>query len=333
MTELKDNVVPISLMILSFLGLTAGLYWMKPVMVPFVFSVFLYFVTAPVLSYLKQRLKLPKTLALFVTFLLLLVLFLGLLTLLGFSLAEFISSSDAYQQKLLAFVDQIAGVLAHFGVKLDISLIQAYVRELPFAAWIQSFSGGVVEVVGNFVLVFIFTFFLVVGKKDVQSPKSLFNERVQQRITRYVATKFFMSTVTGTLVGILLALFGVQLALLFGVLTFFLNFIPNIGSIIAILLPLPVVFLQFGFGIWFILALAIPGGIQFVIGNIIEPRLQGRHLGLHPAMVLLSLLFWGFVWGVPGMFLAVPMTAVIKLVMERSRHTRIAARWLEGKFA
>jgi len=117
---------------------------------------------------------------------------------------------------------------------------------------------------------------------------------------------------------------------MFAVITFFLNFIPNIGSLIAILLPAPVAILQFGLGFKFAMLMIILGGIQFAIGNVLDPKLMGENLGLHPVVVLLALLFWGFIWGVPGMFLSVPMTAIIKLILSRYPATKPVAGWLEG---
>ncbi|MFM1918850.1 MAG: hypothetical protein RLZZ303_484, partial [Candidatus Hydrogenedentota bacterium] len=112
-----------------------------------------------------------------------------------------------------------------------------------------------------------------------------------------------------------------------------LNFIPNIGSIIATLLPAPVVFFSADVPtVNAVLAIAIPGCIQFSIGNLIEPKLMGDTLDMHPVVVLLSLIFWGMMWGMAGMFLAVPMTAIVKIVLERIEVTQPAAEVLAGRF-
>jgi AI-2 transport protein TqsA len=124
---------------------------------------------------------------------------------------------------------------------------------------------------------------------------------------------------------------GVELAVMFAMLTFLLNFIPSIGSIVAVIIPLPVILLQYGFGwqFWFVLAFA--GMVQFVIGNVLEPKMMGESLGLHPVTVLLFLMFWGLVWGIPGMFLAVPITAILKIVLCRIPTTVPVANLLAGK--
>jgi AI-2 transport protein TqsA len=105
-----------------------------------------------------------------------------------------------------------------------------------------------------------------------------------------------------------------------------------VGSIIAVILPLPVLFLQFGAAWETATIMSILGVVQFLIGNIIDPKLMGVNLDLHPVTILLSLLFWGFIWGVAGMFLSVPMTAVLKLILDRYSLTKPLANLLAGRF-
>lgn len=137
--------------------------------------------------------------------------------------------------------------------------------------------------------------------------------------------------ITGILVGILFLIFGVDLTFMFVVLTILLNFIPSIGSVIATLLPLPVIMLQFGFTAPFYVILIGSGFIQFTIGNVVEPKFMGDSMDLHPVVVLMFLIFWGLVWGIPGMFLAVPITAVLKIVLSRIETTRPFAELLGGR--
>lgn len=130
----------------------------------------------------------------------------------------------------------------------------------------------------------------------------------------------------------LLSVLGVDLAMAFGLFAFLLNFIPSIGSIIATLLPLPVVLLSPDLsGTLLMLAIVLPGAVQVTLGNIVEPKLMGRSLDLHPVTVLLALIFWGSIWGMVGMFLATPMTAVIKIFFEQQEHTRPLANMLAGR--
>ena len=110
-----------------------------------------------------------------------------------------------------------------------------------------------------------------------------------------------------------------------------LNFIPSVGSIIAVLLPAPVLFLQYGAGTNFFVVLGLMTATQFTIGNLIEPHMMGDGMDLHPVVVIASLIFWSLVWGVPGAFLSVPITASIKIVLSKMKHTRPVAELLAGR--
>jgi predicted PurR-regulated permease PerM len=115
------------------------------------------------------------------------------------------------------------------------------------------------------------------------------------------------------MVWIVLALFGVDFAAFFGLVAFFLNYIPNIGSFAAAVLRVGFAFFQFGTFWTPFWILVITNGLDMVLGNLIEPRIMGRGLGLSPLLVFFSLLFWGWLWGIPGMILSVPLTALIRI--------------------
>lgn len=142
---------------------------------------------------------------------------------------------------------------------------------------------------------------------------------ITQQIQRYIATKFLISLVTGIIVGIILWIFNIDFTIVWAVMAFFLNFIPNIGSIIAIILPTVMTLIQYeSIGYTFLVG-GIITIIQNIIGNILEPKIMGDKLGLNPLVILVSLLVWGYIWGIAGMFLAVPITAVIKIIIANSK--------------
>src|SRR5690606_7889221 len=107
--------------------------------------------------------------------------------------------------------------------------------------------------------------------------------------------------------------------------------IPSIGSIVATFLPMPVVLMQYDVSLKTLIIFLIMTFVQVLIGNIIEPKLMGERMDLHPVTVLVFLLFWGLVWGIPGMFLAVPITAIIKMVLSRIESTEGIAQVLAGR--
>ncbi len=159
--------------------------------------------------------------------------------------------------------------------------------------------------------------------EEVKTRQEISIERTFRAITdnvqKYIATKFFVSFLVGLFVGVILWIFGIEFFIVWAVLTFLLNFIPNIGSIIAVILPALMSLIQYeSFGYTLIIT-GIMVSIQASIGNIVEPKLYGDRLGLNPLVILLSLLLWGYIWGLVGMFIAVPLTAVAKIIMSNSR--------------
>jgi AI-2 transport protein TqsA len=119
--------------------------------------------------------------------------------------------------------------------------------------------------------------------------------------------------------------------MVFGLFAFLLNFIPSVGSLIATLLPLPVVLMNPEISPTIgVLAIVLPGLVQLAIGNVISPKVMGDSLELHPVTILLALMIWGTLWGLVGMLLATPITAVLKMLLERMELTRPLARLMAG---
>jgi predicted PurR-regulated permease PerM len=141
---------------------------------------------------------------------------------------------------------------------------------------------------------------------------------ITQQVQKYVVTKFLISLSVGLVVGVILWLFNIEFYIIWGILSALLNFIPNIGSVISTILPGLTALVQYeSFG-YALLIVAIIIFFQNVIGNIIEPKIFGNRLGLNPLVILISLLVWGYLWGIIGMFLSVPLTAIIKIVISNS---------------
>lgn len=154
-------------------------------------------------------------------------------------------------------------------------------------------------------------------KRETQIEKTF--KDITSQVQRYIATKFMLSLLTGVLAGFILWIFGVDFFIVWAVFTFLLNFIPNIGSAIAVILPALMTLVQFESLGYALLVTAILITIQTIIGNGLEPKIFGDRLGLNPIVILLSLLLWGYIWGVVGMFLSVPLTAVAKIIMSNSQ--------------
>ncbi|MEM8886241.1 MAG: AI-2E family transporter, partial [Planctomycetota bacterium] len=148
-------------------------------------------------------------------------------------------------------------------------------------------------------------------------------ERIVKSVNRYIAIKSIVSLGTGTFAGVACALLGVPYAFLWGATAFLLNFIPNIGSILAAVPPILLALIEPELGLGEAATLTmVYVGINVVFGNLIEPRMMGKSLDLSTLVVFVSMVFWGWVFGAVGMFLSVPLTMVIKIAMEGSETTR-----------
>lgn len=154
--------------------------------------------------------------------------------------------------------------------------------------------------------------------------------RINAAIISYLKAKVLSSLALAGPVGLVLAACGVRFALLWAVLTFLCNFIPYVGSVVAYSLPVGFAAVQLGVGGWWFAVAGLLLGIHVASASMVEPLILGRVTGLSPVVILAALSVWGLLWGLPGMFLAVPLTVVLKLVFENIEATRPTARLLGG---
>ncbi|RME16693.1 MAG: AI-2E family transporter [Bdellovibrio sp.] len=321
-----QKTIAICLIILTTIAVTVALKSLQVIMVPFTLSLFLYFMTSPFVSFFENYLKLSKKLAVILT----LVLALFLVILLGFiatvSISNFLKSAELYNERLLEIIKQINDWLSSWNIQQFSNDVEGFLSSGEAFLFAKNLTGHFINLVGNFFLILVFLIFLLLGESSIKT--SQLYRQIQNKVSKYTWTKSLTSLATGLLVGFSLYIIGLDLAFMFGLLAFLLNFIPNIGSMIAILLPLPIALLQFGISWQLIYVLLIPSAIQMTIGNFIEPKLMGDQLGLRPTSILFFLLFWGIVWGIPGMFLAVPITAILKYILSQFSITQTWAKIL-----
>jgi len=196
---------------------------------------------------------------------------------------------------------------------------------------VTTVSSTLLQLISTSVIVLIYVFFLLLGSPGA-SEKAAWRD-IDRQIRTYLAQKTVISLLTGITFGGALWIAGVPMAVTFGVLAFLLNFIPNVGPVIAGLLPVPFVLLDPSGSIWWMTSVIVVSvGIQTISGNVVEPKVMGKSSDLHPVVVLVALMFWGMLWGITGMFLATPITAAIKIVLERFESTRPVAAMLAGRW-
>lgn len=307
-----------------------ALIYTRPVMLPFVLAVLLSYLVGPLVDTLQVRMKAPRGLAVATAFGVVAIALSLLGMLIGSSLKRLAARAPLYKGRLEEMAARALSILDSAGVDLGQADALSAIRELPLLQLVGGAAGSMVDLVSNGVLVLIFVIYLISGRRPNEERVGILGQ-VDTSIRSYLLTKVIASAVTGLLTGIILTLFGLDLAVVFGVLAFLLNFIPSVGSAIATLLPLPVALVQLDSATAIACVIALPGAVQFAIGNVIEPKVMGEGLDLHPITVLLALIFWGLVWGIVGMLLATPITAVLRIVLARLDATRPVAELLAGR--
>ena len=248
------------------------------------------------------------------------------------SVGDFVELIDFYKNQFTEWGNEILVFLNAQGISIDTSKIEPYLKDLPILGTIKGFASNIFAFVGQLTLVALLLAFLVFGSRKGVPDGHLLAE-VNAAISAYLATKLATSVVTAIIVAVILWAFDSDLVLVLSFLTFLLNFIPSIGSVFATLIPIPILALKLGFGVPLLACVGLLGATQFTIGNVIEPKFMGQNLNLHPITILTFLLFWGIVWGIPGMFLSVPITASVKILFSKLDATKPMARLMEGKLS
>ncbi len=328
------------LLIMALISIGVALWLLQPVLVPFVLALFFSQCLAPVIKLLMRKFRLPQMVAVGVT----VVLAAGVLTGVGFILAGSASgvtdqNLESFKQSLTSMLHrvessrpaQIMGIPANGDTESYINFAKGYGGSI-FQQYGGSISKFLLTQIANAGSILLLMAFLLLGRRSPHHQRSGIIHEIEARVQRYISLTVFISALTGVLVGAPLAILGVKFAAGFGFLAFLLNFIPNVGAVIATVLPVPIILLDpqmHGHFVVQILAIAIPAGMQVLVGSL-QPRLMGNSLDLHPVVVLLSLLFFTMIWGVGGAFLATPLTAVIKIVFEKIPATRPLAAALAG---
>lgn len=329
----QEKYAPINhvcLMILAVTACTAFLVYTKTVLMPFVIALFIFMVANTLSTWMKQKWRVPYVLGLVMC----VVAFLGMAALavvfVSNSIESFVAGADIYTEKLNDSIEWLLNAAQKHGVKANAAFISDTLAKIPVFNMVKSVGGSVISFVSNIALISLFVIFLFMGKAS--SPDSeTFVGSIQKQISFYLIIKIFVSLLAALFTWFVLLAVGSELAGMLAILTFVLNFIPNIGPFISTVLPLPVLFLQYGVDWHIIMAVSLLALVHFTIGNILETKWLGKGMDLNPVVVIACLLFWALVWGVMGALLAVPLTSVIKMVLERSDTTKPLADLLSGR--
>ncbi len=256
-------------------------------------------------------------------------------------LAIVLAQVNTVMTTTIAYTDQaiesIARLFAWLGEDTE-AAIAASIRSIEVSGYIRTAAGQAGNLLSATTLVILFVGFLFAERIWFDTKlENLMQDKVRaqrigriihsivRRVNRYLLVKTGVSAVTGFAVYLVMLFFGLEFAAAMGILTFLLNYLPSVGSIIATLLVALVAFMQVTEPAFALLIFVIVGMLQFVLGSVIDPMLMGRTLRLSSFGIIISLAFWGAIWGVPGMFLAVPIMVATMIVCSHIPAARPAA--------
>ena len=328
----KAKASQILLTIAAFVIVVAGMRASVDILVPFLLAAFIAIISAPPLFWLHNK-GLPGWLALLVVISSIFIIGFLMAWLVGSSVKDFSNDLPVYEEKFRHQTTVILGWLTKLGVDTSNLGLTEILNPSAAMKLVATGLNSLGNVLANGFLIAMTVIFMlleatsiprklrsIVGQRD--SSMTPF-ENFVSNVKNYMAIKTLVSLGTGILVAVWIFIMGVDYPLLWGMLAFALNYVPNIGSIIAALPPVLLAIIQVGF----FKAMIIAAGfvvINVVIGSVIEPRFMGRGLGLSTLVVFLSLLFWGWVLGPVGMLLSVPLTITAKIALD----SREESRWI-----
>lgn len=311
----------------SIVIVVAGLKAAGAIVTPFCLALVISAICLGPFSWLRER-GLPDWLSVVIIIAAMIIVSTLVVMLLGASVSNFSDKASFYGERFSQYWENINNWLVNKGlIKEDSGLAHVFNPKsiMVFVGDIFSGIGGLMSnlLVILLVVVFLLLEITVLDKKiKIIKPESITGIRaVIDNIKKYFGTKTLTSLSTGICVFVGLAIVGVDFPLLWGFLAFLLNYIPNIGSTLAAVPAVLLALVQLGPSsalVTVVIYLLVNG----IIGNVIEPKLMGKNLGLSTLVVFLSLIFWGWVLGTVGMLLATPLTITIKLILDGMDETK-----------
>lgn len=324
---------------LSFYLLYVGQNLLLPLVIAGAVAYLISILAHTICSVQIKGFSVPKPLAMVLAIATILISLFYLVQLITVNIQSVIQAAPVYQQNLEALIYKGYRLLG----KEEVPNIREVLNQINFRSYLQSFGTTVRALVSSIGIITVYLIFLLLEQRtfankiraiirDPQRQEDAFDliDKMRSDIRSYIGIKVLTSATTGVISYFILKVVGVDFASFWAVLIFLLNFIPTIGSIIATAFPSILTLIQFDTLGPFIVTVSVLTAVQFCIGSLLEPKLMGNRLNLSPIVILLSLGLWGSIWGIPGMFLCVPITVIIMIVCSYFPSTRPIAILLSG---
>ena len=314
----------------AFIIIIAGLRAAETIVVPFLLSLFIAVIASPALFWLQAK-GLSQGLAMLIVVLSLVFITLLLIAFLGTSINDFSVAVPGYSERLSVEFDKAQIWLNKLGVEIPQNLAHKLFDPGSVMKLVGRLFTGISAMLANGLLIVLTVVFILFETSSLpaklasalDNPEQSMSRirHLAENLNRYIVLKSIISLLTGIVVTVWLTIIGVDFPILWGLLAFLFNFVPNIGSIIAAIPAVMLAFVQSGFDLA-LLAISGYAVINIGVGSFLEPRVMGKGLGLSTLVVFLSLIFWGWVLGPVGMLLSVPLTMIVKVILESDAQTR-----------
>lgn len=320
----ENNVLRSVLMLAAVIIVLGGIKVATPVIVPFSLAIFIAIICNPLVN-IFIKLHVPRTLSVFIVLFVAIIIGLSITSIIGTSVQQLSNNIGTYQSQIRHQFGDLVVFLNQYNIQISSDTLLEYFnpgQAMTMASAMLSSLSGVMA--NAFLILLTVVFMLLEGDALPKKLHFMFHDpefklaqldKFLDAVNKYIAIKTLVSIATGLCIGFMLFLMDVDFYLLWGLIAFLLNYVPNIGSLIAAVPAVILTALQLGLApAGFVAAGYV--AINLIMGNVVEPKFMGKGLGLSTLIVFLSLIFWGWLLGLVGMLLAVPLTMIVKIGLE-----------------
>ncbi|MCB2208919.1 MAG: AI-2E family transporter [Bacteroidetes bacterium] len=323
------NYGSVALNFAAFIIIIAGIIYASSIVTPFMMALFISIICAQPILWMQKK-NVPQGLAITIVFLGIVGVIFGFGELIANSFSSFSEDAPTYEKNLKEMGNSVIQFFREYGIYISTDKMSGLFDPSKVMGITAGFLGQLGGIMGNAFTIFFLALFLLLELDSIPvkikaimkgaSDKVSYLSVIGKSIRHYLSIKTVTSLLTGVLIWICLAIIGVDYAIIWALIAFLLNYIPNIGSIIAAIPAVLFSLVQLGFaGVLWTTASFV--AVNMIIGSAVEPKMMGKGMGLSTFVVFLSLIFWGFVMGTVGMFLSVPLTMTIKIMLEQNPKT------------
>ncbi|MBX2841986.1 MAG: AI-2E family transporter [Flammeovirgaceae bacterium] len=324
------------------------IFILAEMLIPLALAIFIAILLQPVLAWLDSK-KFPFGLSMIlITFLTVGIIYLVGVLVVG-TWNELSKEQDELLQNINERLNSLLGWINSFtDLQLSADEFIITIKNLISADWLIKSTGNFAGALGDFTTIFFMTILYLVVllggilkyekyisylEEDIEEEGKLLNgfEKVKSSVSTYIKVKFFTSLLTGISYWLVCWIFQIEFAIFWGFLAFILNFIPTVGSIIATIPPIMLGLIEFESLTTLLIFMPILFSVQMIFGNVIEPKLMGSRLSLNTITVILGLVFWGYLWGITGMILSVPLMVLLKVILEQVNGAQVLVKLMGSK--